>query len=89
MSHLTQICLKRIEMKKKKKYPLSLDMCKVRVAKRNLTYPMSLPGSQGGSMTCFIFMAIGPKKKKLWALEEHIHTHRQTLSPFIIRILVM
>ena len=42
---------------------------KVRAAKRNLTYPMSLPGSHGMSMPSF--MPIGPK---LWALEGYIHT---------------
>ena len=43
-----------------------------RAEKRNLTYPMSLPGSQGMSMPNF--MSIG---SKLWALEGY----RQTDCP--------
>ena len=55
-----------------------------RAAKCNLTYPMSLPGSQGVSMPSF--MPIGPK---LWALEGLTHTvtqtHRQTVLLLLYR----
>ena len=48
--------------------------------KRNLTYPMSLPVSQGVFMPSFV--SIGPK---LWALEGYIHTDRQTVLLLLYR----
>ena len=78
VSQLTQNALKRIEMPKK---ILPLDskraMREARIAKRKLTYPMSLPVSQGVSMPSF--MPIGPK---LWALEGY----RQTVLLLLYRL---
>ena len=59
---------------KKKFYPYDTKRAKASLAKRNLTYPMSLPGSQGVSMPSL--MPIG---RKLWAFED-MYTHRQTTS---------
>ena len=55
---------------------------RVRVAKRNLIYSMSFPGSQGVSMHSF--MKIGTK---LWALEGYIHTHTNTDGQTVLLLL--
>ena len=74
VSQSTRNALKRIEMQKKKNFTLLTEYArKARVAKRNLTYPMSPAGSQGVSMPNFMRIGL-----KLWALEGYRQTNKQT-----------